>query len=220
MPVNAGEAAAPGSSAGDALQHWRAIRADPEIQFAPIKYNPPKPRETPPWLKAFSDFLESLFKPLGEALGMSWPVMSKVLLALAAVLVLFIAWRTIRPLIGQPRTQVPPDPEWTPDRAAAVALLEDADHLAQAGHFEEAVHLLLQRSVRQIADARPDWLAPSSTAREIALLPGLGPRAREAFALIAGRVERGFYAMIRLDADDWQAARAAYADFALAEIAA
>jgi len=78
---------------------------------------------------------------------------------------------------------------------------------------------LLRRSVHQIAEARPDWLAPSSTAREIAVLPGLGPRAREAFALIAGRVERGFYALIRLDADDWQVARAAYADFALAEIA-
>jgi hypothetical protein len=34
------------------------------------------------------------------------------------------------------------------------------------------VHLLLQRSVHHIAEARPDWLLPASTAREIAGFPG------------------------------------------------
>lgn len=201
------------------MASWRAVRADPDIQFAPVKYTPKEPRETPGWIKWLSDFFESLFEPLGRKLGMSWPVLSKVLIALAVVAILVVLWRTMRPLVGAERQALEPIPEWTPERTAALALLEDADRLAAAGQFEEAVHLLLRRSVHQIAEARPDWLAPSSTAREIAALPGLGPRAREAFALIVGRVERGFYALIRLDADDWQVARAAYADFALAEIA-
>jgi len=38
--------------------------------------------------------------------------------------------------------------------------------------------------------------------------------------VIAERVERSLFALRRLGADDWQAARAAYADFALAAPAA
>lgn len=219
--MNAGQATEGAKQAGDALAAWRAVRADPAIQFAPIKYNPPPPRENPEWLQALIKWLESLFKPVGEALGMSWPVMWKVLLGLAVVLLLAVLWRWLAPLMGRKGVdKAEAMPEWAPNREAALALLEDADRLASAGHYDEAAHLLLQRSVRQIADARPDWLAPSSTAREIALLPGLGPRARGAFALIAGRVERGFYALIPLDAEDWSAARDAYAEFALAEISA
>ena len=110
------------------------------------------------------------------------------------------------------------EPEWAPDRGDAVALLEEADRLAAQGLFDEATHLLLKRSVRHIADARPDWLNPASTSREIAALPMLPARAREAFGTIAVRVERSLFALRVLDREDWEASRAAYADFALAEI--
>ena len=99
-------------------------------------------------------------------------------------------------------------------------MLDDADRLAAEGRFDEATHLLLQRSVGQIAAARPEWLEPSSTAREIAALPALPEPARHAFGVIAERVERSLFALRRLGPDDWQAARAAYADFALAAPAA
>ena len=102
---------------------------------------------------------------------------------------------------------------------AALALLEDADALAAQGRFDEAVHLLLQRSVHHIASARPDWLSPSSTAREISLLPGLPAAARQAFLLITREVERSLYALRALAADDWHRARAAYAAFALQDLA-
>jgi hypothetical protein len=105
--------------------------------------------------------------------------------------------------------------EWAPDRDAAAALLEEADRLAAAGRYGEAVHLLLRRSVDHIAEARPDWLLPASTAREIAQFPMLSEAARRAFRVIAVRVERSLFALRDLDADDWRAARAAYADFAL-----
>jgi len=100
--------------------------------------------------------------------------------------------------------------------AAALALLDEADRLAADGRFDEATHLLLQRSVGQIAEARPDLVEPSSTAREIAAQPALPEKARGAFAVIADRVERSLFALRRLSLEDWQAARAAYADFALA----
>jgi hypothetical protein len=151
---------------------------------------------------------------------MSWPVLQKVLIGLAILGVLFLLWRlVVEPLLGRRRQpKVEAAPEWVPVRSAAVALLADADRLAAEGRFGEAAHLLLQRSVNHIAEAQPDWLLPASTAREIAVLPRLPQRARDAFAVIAARVERSLYALRELDATDWQAARSAYADFALERI--
>lgn len=210
-----------GSSADtDAAAAWRAVQASGDIQFAPVP-PPPPPAPPPDWLKAFSEFLKSLFEPVGEALGMSWPVIEKVLIALAALAVLYLAWRLIGPLIGyasRPRAGAPA--EWAPDRDAAIALLEDADRLAAEGRYGEAAHLLLKRSVHHIGAARPDWLLPASTAREIASAPMLPERARRAFGVIATRVERSLFALRELDLADWQAARTAYADFALADLGA
>ncbi|MBW8753625.1 MAG: hypothetical protein JF595_05665 [Sphingomonadales bacterium] len=212
------------TAAQDIARDWRALRSDSDIQFAPIK--PMKPPETPEWLKHFAEWLgavlKKLFGPLGEMLGVSWPVMQKLGIALAALVVLAILWFwVLRPLLDARRPRGAGDEaEWSPDRAAAVALLEDADRLAAEGRYGEAAHLLLQRSVHHIAEARPDWLQPASTAREIAVLPMLPERARTAFAVIASQVERSLFALRQLDAADWQAARAAYADFALQRLPA
>ncbi len=207
-----------GSTAGaDVLRDWQATRADTSIQYAPLPpYKAPPP---PDWLRQLGEWLETLLAPLGKVLGMSWATFQYVLIALAALLVLFILWRAAEPLRRRLRQAPPPaEPEWTPDRAAALALLEDADRLAAEGRYGEAAHLLLQRSVHHIADARADWLRPASTAREIASLPSLPQRACTAFAVIAERVERSRYALRALDLSDWTAARDAYADFALQRI--
>lgn len=217
----------------DALDAWRAVRADGAIQFAPAEFKPPQPPKPPAWLEWLGKMLDrlfgwmfeairALFEPLGKLLGISWPVMQWVLLALAAAAVAFILWRVAGPLLARLRDKAAaaPEPEWQPVREEALALLGDADRLAAEGRFDEATHLLLRRSVGQIRQARPGLLAPSSTAREIARLSALPERARAAFALIATRVERALFALSPLGVDDWQAARAAYADFALAEIGA
>lgn len=202
----------------EAARDWQSLRADADIQYAPLPDVPPP--EVPGWLKMLGEWLRALFEPIGNALGLSWPVIEKVLIVLAVLCALLILWRLLGPLIARWRRTAPAaQPEWAPDRAAAVALLDDADRLAGEGRFGEAVHLLLQRSVGHIAEARPDWLLPASTAREIAAFPMLPDRARQAFAVIAGRVERSLFALRDLDLGDWQAARAAYADFALAELA-
>ena len=127
-----------------------------------------------------------------------------------------LLWRLRKPIarwLGL-RSATAPDAAWQPETGAALTLLEEADRLAAEGRFEEATHLLLQRSVAQIASARPGWLEPSATAREIAMLPALPETARRAFAVIAERVERSLFALRRLSAEDWHVARAAYAEFA------
>lgn len=220
MPTAGGQIAGSQGSQ-DALRDWQQIRDSGDIQYAPIppeKLTPPP--EPPGWLKAIGEWLDSvlraIFEPLGKMLGMNASVLMWIVIGLTALLVLFILWRLVEPLIRAPRKpRTEAEPEWVPDREEAIALLEDADRLAAAGKFGEAVHLLLKRSVRQIADARPEWLLPASTAREIALMPTLSQAARQAFGTIANRVERSLFALRDLDAGDWQAAREAYAKFAL-----
>ncbi len=208
------QAIAGAEAAQDAARDWQAVRADSSIQFAPLP--PVPPPEIPAWIK----FLRALFEPIGKALGMSWGVLQWVVLALAIAAALYAAWRLSEPWRNRlPRARAAPAiADWTPDHAAALALLDDADRLAAVGHYDEATRLLLQRSVLHIASSRPDWVQPASTAREIAQIGALPGAARDAFRVIVGRVERSLFALTALDAADWQIARAAYADFALTRI--
>ena len=224
MTTGTGELAkAPAKNADGFLDDWRALRADDDIQFAPIRPSEPDPPEPPDWLRDFLEWLGDLLSPVGDALGafarlvgMSAQVLTWGLIAIGVAIVLYLAWRLTEPYRLRRKDPAPDAPGWTPDAGEALALLDDADRLATEGRYDEATHLLLKRSVGQIAAARPDWLEPSSTAREIAELPALPQAARGAFATIAERVERSLFALRTLSADDWHAARAAYADFALA----
>lgn len=195
---------------------WEAVRRSAEIQYAPLPA--PKPIDTPEWLESLQKFLESVFGPLAKGLVGSWPAIEKVLIALAVLLVLYLAWKLLVPLVGRLRDRKPAAEAWAPSREEALALLDDADRLAAEGRYGEAAHLLLQRSVGQIRAARPKALVPASTAREIASLPQLPEAARGAFAVIADRVERCLFALRDLDAGDWTVAREAYARFALTEL--
>lgn len=206
-------------AAGDAARDWAAVRANGDIQFTPLPPRTIVPPQIPWWLKQLGEWLRMIFEPIGKALGMSWPVLEKVLMGLAILLVLYLLWHlVIAPLLKRRRQpKAAEGPAWAPVREDAEALLADADRLAAAGRFGDAAHLLLKRSVHHIATAQPGWLRPASTAREIAVLPRLPQRARDAFAIIADRVERSRYALRELSAADWLAARGAYADFALQE---
>ncbi|KHK89712.1 hypothetical protein LK12_20910 [Novosphingobium malaysiense] len=213
------------AAASDAARDWAAVRHASDIQFAPLPSPkaPPIP-QTPEWLQAVSRALEAIFAPIGRLLGMSWPVFQWLLIGMAVLLLLFLVWRLLGPAVeAWHRRRQDKEGEtghWAPSRDQAVALLEEADRLAAEGRFAEATHLLLQRSVRQIADARPDWVIPASTAREIAVLPMLPEPGRRAFNTIAERVERCLFALRDLDAQDWSVARSAYADFARIELPA
>jgi hypothetical protein len=208
-------------AARDFVRDWQAVRDNGDLQFAPVDM--PKPPETPGWLKALGDaigdFFGAIFDFLGEigkAIGLSGTVLVWILGAIIVGLLVLLVWRILDPMARFGRKpETPEQEEWVPEQAAAIGLLEDADRLAAAGRFGEATHLLLQRSVFQIHQARPGLLDPSSTAREISVLPALPEGARNAFRVIAERVEISLFALRALSAEDWQAARKAYAGFAL-----
>lgn len=217
------------------------MRADRSIQFEPTPYDlpvkplanqpgevaplhpanvpPPKPPHEPSTL---GEAVRAIFEPIGKALGIAWPVMQWVLVGLGLALAAWLAWRLLAPWLERRALAQAIEAEeaaaWVPDRDQASALLDDADALAAAGRYDEATHLLLTRSVEHIASARPEWVLPASTTREISAIVSLPARARTAFGLIAQRVERSLFAMRSLDRDDWLAARAAYSDFALEQL--
>lgn len=215
----------PAESGASPAAAWDEIRNDGDLQFAPVEIPDIAPPE-PGWFATLLDtifgWLADLFAPLGELLGGSWWWLQWVLLAAVAVFVLVLLARTFGAgtRARRDRAKAAEAVPWQPDRAASLALLEDADRLAALGRFDEATRLLLHRSVGQIAAVRPDWVEPSSTARELARLPALPDAARAAFRVIAERVERSLFALSALDRDDWEAARAAYAEFALARLGA
>ncbi len=208
-----GDTAAPDAAAPDA---WESVRSDPEIQFAPVQMP-----ETPPpsdWLTQLLEFLGGLFEPVAGLIVGNWHAIWPVLAVIGGLLALLATARLIAPDLMRLRSgsAAAEEDDWRPAEAAARSLLEEADRLAVDGRYGEAVHLLLTRSVGQIAAIRPGLVEPSSTAREIAASPALPETARRAFALIAARVERSLFALRQLSSEDWSAARAAYVDFALA----
>ncbi|WP_338241402.1 hypothetical protein [Aurantiacibacter hainanensis] len=206
--------AAPPARAEDFASAWRELRADGETQFAPVEI----PEEEPPpdWLTQFLDWLGDVLSPVTETLVAGWPVIAWILIGAAVLAAAYFLYRTFGPDHNKRRGERSGDEGWVPPEDEALALLEEADRLAAAGDYDEATHLLLKRSVSQIAEARPDLVEPSSTARELASEPRLPEAARTAFGLIAAPVERSLFALARLEESDWKAARAAYADFALA----
>lgn len=219
LPMTLGSGANIENDGGNPAESWEILRANGDIQFSPVTI-PEQPPAEPSWLERFFNWLGDLLSPLGGMFGSSWPIIKWILLALLIAAALFILYRLVEPLLTarKKEAEATDGSEWQPERQETLALLEDADRLAAAGRFDEATHLLLQRSIVQIATARPDWVEPSSTAREIASITALPNNAREAFGLIAECVERSLFALRALNEQDWNSARAAYADFALARI--
>ena len=199
----------------DFAQAWQDMRADDSIQYAEVAM--PEQAPPPDWWVRFMEWLADVMAPVGSFFVYVWPVLFWVLVGTGIALLAYLIWRTFGPDLQARRSHAEKAEEWVPDQHEALALLEEADRLAAAGQYDEATHLLLKRSVGQIALARPDLVEPSSTARELSAELRIPEGARTAFAVIAGRVERSLFALTALSANDWQAARDAYADFALAQ---
>ncbi|MEP2735670.1 MAG: DUF350 domain-containing protein [Erythrobacter sp.] len=204
-----------GAVSDNFAENWRDLRDNGDIQFAPVEVPEPPPRE-PSWFEDFMRSVGELLEPVFRGFPNIWPFFKWGLIIIGVLLVAYVIYRLVEPYLVTPRRDRAEieEPEWQPDAAQSLALLEDADRLAAQGKFDEATHLLLQRSVTHLSEAKPDWVEPSSTARELTAIEALPDKARETFAVIAERVERSLFAMRALGKDDWEAARAAYADFA------
>ncbi|VWX60420.1 conserved hypothetical protein [Sphingorhabdus sp. 109] len=193
---------------------WDGMRADSDIQFTPAAS--PAPPELPQWWLDFLDWLGAFLSPLFEAIGSAWPILRILLLLLLAAGVLTLLWIILAPYVEQWRSRTPvAETVWQPAPEDARELLAEAEALAAKGRFEEAVHLLLYRSIADIEKHRPNLLRPSSTSREIGRFDSLPDASRAMFAVIASQVERGLFAALPVDEQGWLESREAYAGFAL-----
>ena len=90
------EAAGSGTGSPATTDAWQDVRADGAIQFEPVDI----PEQEPPdlsWLERIFEWLANLFKPIGEGLGLTWPVFKWVLIALAVAGLLWLLWRLVGP---------------------------------------------------------------------------------------------------------------------------
>lgn len=193
------------------------LMRDPNLQFSfPKAAPPPPPTHLPRWLVEVIHAVERLIGMVGGWMG--WVFIGGLALA-AAIVLFFLAREFLRTrwpgLFRRRRTPRPPPLDWRPDAAAARALLEDADRLAAAGAYAEAVRLILHRSIEEIDDRRPRLVRPAFTAREIGRLDDIPQSARATFAAIAAVVEHSLFGGRPVDAAAFAACRRAYAAFAL-----
>jgi hypothetical protein len=198
-PTDAGEAKL--AAAHQALLKTRGLQFD----FGPATAFPKPPHwllVLGRWLEAAAPVLKYVFW-IGVIAGVAW--------------ILWIALRDLVPAgYGRRKAQGPPA-DWRPDVAEARALLEEADALAAAGRFAEAIHILLFRSIEDIAAKRPGALSRALTSREIVAATPMPETARSAFGRIAEDVERTFFGGRAADAADFRRARGDYEAFAFAE---
>lgn len=227
--IRAANEAAPAIDQDFASAH-QALKADPAVQFN-LTPAPPPPKP-PEWLKELGEWLSKVLKPLERFFDWIGSVMPDAPLArfllwtvlgLAAATLLVLLYMRLRH--GQwrwpwrrgeaPELIAAEDEDWRPEAAPARSWLEEADALAAKGRFAEAIHHLLLRSVDDIARRRPKLVRPALTSRELSASDGIPAAARLLFAAIAGLVEHSLFGGREVGQADWNAARTAYADFAL-----
>lgn len=197
-----------------------------QFNLAPAE-PPPQP---PQWLKDLFQWLDQVLQPVADffkwlnGLMPDAPYARLLLWTMLAVLATSLvwliyrrvkdgAWRWRRPLASQAADE--PEPEWAPEQGVARQWLDEADALASEGRFAEAIHHLLIRSVEDIARRRPKLVQPAVTSRELASASALPVAARTLFSAIAARVERSLFGGRPVSAQEWEAARREYTDFAL-----
>lgn len=162
-----------------------------------------------------AQFFANLFGAVGQVAGYLL-----VLLIMVAILGgLYLVFGERFSLRGKEKEAQPdPDisiaPDLRPAEDQARALLDDADALAAAGRFAEAVHLLLFRSIDEIQSKRSGLIGRSLTSREIGALGGLPDAVRQTLSPIIQIVERSFFGGQEVGEAGWKEARASYQTFA------
>lgn len=168
-----------------------------------------KPRETQTrnwdwsWLSDLFSFSESMA-----------PVARAVLYILCIAGICLILFAIFRGVSGRFRhkTEAADDSDEAgvatrPRRFDSVGTLTDADALAEAGRYSEAVRVLLFRSLEVLRSGIGDALFPYLTSREILLISGLDATERDALRRIVATEEVSHFGEAALNAEAYQNCR-------------
>lgn len=101
-----------------------------------------------------------------------------------------------------------------PDRAVVERPLGDADELARQGRFGEAIHVLLLRTLQELARRLPERLPSSLTSREIVSRVRMPDEARNALSVLVGAVEVSHFGAATPGSAEFQQCRHHFQTFA------
>ncbi len=188
---------------------FRSVKRNDSLQFdLPDAPKPPKIG----WLEKLGEWLASLFKALGPILEIVFWIGLGCLLMGAIYIIaqtIYAAVQAGRLKEKSVKTDAPP-PLYEPEQKKARILLEEIDALAAQGRYDEAVHVLLHRSIQDIDSNRPNVIRRSLTSREIGTLSILTEKAQTAFSSIAQIVEHSFFGGHSIGKIEFERAREAY----------
>lgn len=221
--VFAQQAAGPTSSEREAQiqDAHQALLDNPAYQFdRPVsepEIEPERRRSSGNWMEAIADALSGLFDAIKWLLKYAGPI----LIGVAVLAIIFFVLRefSVFDVSKLFRRRAKSDElkaekaTYRPDADMAKTLLSDADTLAAAGCFAEAVHSLLFRSIEDIRSQRGD-VEVFLTSREIGDLDDLDQEARNALQVIIRQVEDSYFGSKPVGEPEWKSARAAYETFA------
>jgi hypothetical protein len=201
-----------GDGQGFEAAHERLLqRPDIQFEFPTLEVEPPP--DPPGWLEALGRFFGAIGNAIAPfAQAIFWLAVAALVLGLIYLIAREFGWLEMsrdRRGKGAQADAYRPAPE------VARALLGDADALAAAGRFEDAVHVLLLRSIEDMHRHRPRAVRPAATSRDIAGLTILPEQARGAFTAMAQLVETSLFGGRPVGAEGYDACRKAYAEFAL-----
>ncbi len=214
---------APSTSSLEAARRLIAqVNARHDLQTAFASAPEPDKKSLEMWRK-IGDAIAGFFHAVGQVFAPIAPAVPWLLYALGAAVIILLLSPVVRLFITTrferlfQRHHLVADEPWRPSRAAVAALLSEIDALAERGEYDEAVHLLLVRSVADINGFRPDLVRPHYSARDILSHPLLPDAARPAFRAIVLWVEKSYFAGLLVGKAGFDACRAAYMDFVHAE---
>ncbi|MFT4089082.1 MAG: hypothetical protein QM645_00025 [Asticcacaulis sp.] len=164
------------------------------------------------FFRTILEFLWKILEPLGPALPWVAGIVVFVLLVLLASPLVRALIRSRFEKLFQ-RDHLLPETPWRPTAEAAAALLDEIEALAAQGRYDEAVHLLLHRSVADLNAFRPDLVRKHFSARDISAHPLLPEDARPAFREITRWSEKSYFAGQPVGLEGYEACRQAYVDF-------
>lgn len=191
----------------------KALLERDDLQFSfEAETLPPSP--SPDWLVGLLESLEWIA-----------PVLHVLFWLAVAAGAAALLWFIVREVIGKvPAYDVRPKGRvqeaaqvYRPDEVRSRTHLADADQLAAAGQYDEAVRLLLHRSIEDIEERIPNAVRRATTAREVTAMAGLPEGARAWLAPLARAVEFSWFGGRSLGEDSWVKCRQAYTAFAMPE---
>jgi hypothetical protein len=103
-----------------------------------------------------------------------------------------------------------------PERRVVERPLGDADELAMRGQYGEAIHVLLLRTLQELAARLPERLPPSLTSREILGRVRMPDDARAALGVLVAQAEVSHFGGRTPDAGDFASCRQHFQRFAQA----